>query len=157
LSPPMRTPPPKSHGGTRRRCRSRAPQERGSSSRSSGGGNSCGLFREPAPQLREDVGGGAAPAREGCVVHFEEAEGWPESLEPLEVVEQRPVKVAEDRLAGGAPVRENQGMFPEEIAPPPVVVRRNPVLGHEDREPRLRGLPQDDVEAVRVDFPAGVG
>src|SRR5215471_3215297 len=157
-------PRPRSAGATRRLIPRRETAAWPSSSRSRGGGRSvilCRRFRAPplreaAAERREKIRRGPPPAREGGVVDFEEAEPRAKTLEPLEVVDERPIEIAFDREARVALMTKDRDMFPQEGPAQPVITRRNSVFGHEDRKSGSGRHVQNAVKSPRMNFPSGV-
>src|SRR5262245_23920870 len=97
---------PKWPGATTGRWRWPASRASRSSSPSRSGERSRFGFRrlEALAQAGEEIRRRPSAARERRVVDFEKAETRAESLEPLEVVNQRPVEIAGDRRTGRAAV-----------------------------------------------------
>src|SRR5262245_31614447 len=92
----------------------------------------CGLrnIPEPPPELGKQVRGGPpAPGQRG-VIHLEKPESGPESLQPLEVVQERPVEVALDRGPRLNAMGEDERVLVQEGTAQRVVLRRDAVLGH---------------------------
>ena len=103
-----------------------------------------------------DGGGRAAGQRRIVEVDLEQAEAAAVAVRPLEVVDQRPVQVADDVDALGAGAVDGVEVRAQEVRALDVAPVGDAVLGDEQRPAAARVADQQPVEALGVDLPAEI-
>src|ERR1039457_2136915 len=115
------------------------------------------MREERLPDFAEDPRRGPRAAFEGLAIDGEETELWAVAVEPLEVVEERPVKVARDRNARGFGCCERREMGLQERRAKRIGAVGDTVLRDEDRKAEPARVAEKGRERRRSDLPSIVG